>query len=203
MTPSVSSRGCDSEIALLLCHLPMRDRDRPGRVPVLRNRRRAQRRSLRLCGRLLVDWLLCAYSFLELGCPRTIGQYRKGMGTWHLSSRQMAATELLLEDIIPFCRSQAGPALVRGRGIGSLHAMCDLLANNSSAPDRIAHDMDRRATLATEATAERMSERLPEICAECDTTGLLDGSLLHLFPHQDLLPNKLLNPLTFRGVVTW
>ena len=116
------------------------------------------------------------------------------MGSWHLGSRQVAATDLLLEDIIPFCRSQAGQALVRGRGIGSLHAMCDLLANSSSAPDRIAHDMDRLATLATEATVDRMSGRLPEVCAQCDPEELLDGTLLHLFTHQDLLHEAVAEP---------
>ena len=202
MTSIGSSRGVDSEISLLPCHLPLRDCDRQDRAPVLRSRRRAQRRALRLCGRLLVDWLICSYSFLELGSPKTVGQYMQGMGTWHLSSRQQAASELLLEDIMPFCRSQAGSELVRGRGIGSLHAMCDL-ANSSSAPDRISRDMDRLATLATEATVERMSGRLPEVCAQCDTSELLDGTLLHFLTHHNLLHEQVLNPHFFHEAATW
>jgi len=80
----------------------------------------AHKRHIAACNAwTVVEWMLTAYNYFELGCPKSRVEYEKGLGPWKLSSLQRDLIVKLFEGLIPFFRISSSEGWSRGRK--SLH----------------------------------------------------------------------------------
>ena len=94
------------ESALLPMHLPRRpDRLNLGVHP-LRSRRRAQRQRRWRMAWEWMEWQVALYSLLELGSPKDEQRLQRALGSWCIMPRQQIAAEMLVAELLPFCRLQ-------------------------------------------------------------------------------------------------
>ena len=64
-------------------------------------------------------WLLAAFNYWELSCPKTEAEYVVALGPWEVSAAQEDAFEQLVRELLPFGRLASATGEV-GRGQNTL-----------------------------------------------------------------------------------
>lgn len=108
------------------------------------------------------------------------------MGQWKVSSRQVVAFEMLVEEVIPFCRLSPETASGKGRGIAKLHSALHQL--DDSTPYLHSEkeiNLNNLVPVAQPVTVDRIALRLPETCGGLDPATVLPKDRAVAFQHQD------------------
>jgi hypothetical protein len=132
--------------------------------------------ALRSCRRSAValsEWLISAYTYFELGCPKTRKQHVTALVPCAVSAEQKAAFESLVRQVDPFCRATATEEWSRGRK--SLYEAIKLLESSGPRGSRCVP----MTVPAQAVNPERIS--LPARAATCRPEDhLLDGRASYL-----------------------
>ena len=171
--------------ALLPMHLPAPPQGLDKRVSCLASRRRQQRLRRRKAAWLLLEWLVGAYTYLNLGCPKSPDRLKARLGPWSVTGRQQAAAQLLWLELLPFSRLQAQAALGRGRGVAKLNQLTTLLEDCA---DRVVEgsefDVNKLEAVALPVVPSEVATRLPLECGTVDPAGILKGAERDVFTDQ-------------------
>ena len=130
------------------------------------------------------------FNYYELGGPISEQDYVQLVGREAPTARQAVAFELLIDEMMYFCRSRLGLALARGRGIARIHSMVQKLDHID---DFNPQDLDRLIQVAQPVTLSHILDRLPSRCGECITEHHLQTpDRVWAFTHQK---NNLISPV--------
>ena len=116
-------------------------------------------RSSRRSAVAIAEWLISAYNYFEVGCPKTRGQYITALGPYGVSAEQRVAFESLVRQVEPFCRVAAIEGWSRGRK--TLFEAIKLLESSGRAGSRC----DPMTVPAQAVNPDRVS--LPARAATC------------------------------------
>ena len=158
-------RGSD----LFPMHLPLRPAHLNAGTSTPSSRRRAQRQRRWRNALDWMEWLVVTYSFMAAGSPKSHDELVRRLGPWKASPRQQVAAEMLVADLIPFCRLQPEQALSRGRGIAKMSKLTEILTRietrTGSADEQ---DLAALEAVALPVQTEHVKNRMPQKCGRCD-----------------------------------
>ena len=75
----------------------------------------------------ITELLLAFFTYCELDCPATVGDYRR-MGSYGVTELQTQAADMLFYDVLPLCRPEALEG-AKGRGANKLVTLLEKLSS--------------------------------------------------------------------------
>ena len=136
------------------------------------SRRRSQRLRVRREAWRLGEWIWSAFSFYGSGSPKSGRAVDVRLGPWLGSSRHSVCFQMLVDDLLPFCRLDPALAAGKGRGIARLVQLETLL--ETIVPEHVvSSSLESQVVSALPVDVEEVSKRMPVQCGLCDPPRLV------------------------------